>query len=71
MSSAVNGNSISPGDVMIQLDHVTREFGETLAVNDVSFHVRAGEVFGFIGAQWRWQNDQHENTFDARYADLR
>ena len=36
-------------DVMIQLDHVTRMFGPTCAVNDVSFHVRAGEVFGFIG----------------------
>ena len=34
---------------MIQLDNVTRAFGSTLAVDDVSFHVRAGEVFGFIG----------------------
>lgn len=34
---------------MIQLDHVTRTFGSTCAVNNVSFHVRAGEVFGFIG----------------------
>ena len=47
--SVVNGNPDSSNDVMIQLDHVTRQFGDTLAVNDISFHVRAGEVFGFIG----------------------
>ena len=34
---------------MIQLDNVTRCFGSTRAVDEVSFHVRAGEVFGFIG----------------------
>lgn len=47
MSLSENGN-FEP-EVMIQLDHVTRTFGSTHAVNDVSFHVRAGEVFGFIG----------------------
>ncbi len=34
---------------MIQLDRVTPAFGNTLAVDDVSFHVDAGEVLGFIG----------------------
>ena len=33
----------------IELRHVHRWFGETHAVNDVSFEVAAGEVFGFIG----------------------
>ena len=36
-------------DAMIQLDKVTRSFGNTHAVDDVSFHVEAGEVLGFIG----------------------
>jgi ABC-2 type transport system ATP-binding protein len=49
MSSSVNGNSAGNCEVAIQLDHVTRTFGKTHAVDDVSFHVRAGEVFGFIG----------------------
>lgn len=49
MSSAVNGNSSQSDEVLIQLDQVTRRFGDTLAVDNVSFHVRAGEVFGFIG----------------------
>ncbi|QDU57132.1 ABC transporter ATP-binding protein [Aeoliella mucimassa] len=33
----------------IELRHVHRWFGDTHAVNDVSFSVQAGEVFGFIG----------------------
>lgn len=49
MLSEANGKSTPKAEVMIQLDHVTRSFGSTRAVDDVSFHVRSGEVFGFIG----------------------
>lgn len=34
---------------MITLDHLTKTFAETTAVNDVSFTVGAGEIFGVIG----------------------
>lgn len=34
---------------MIALDHLTKKFGETVAVNDVSLEVGAGEIFGLIG----------------------
>lgn len=34
---------------MIELDRLHRSFGETRAVDDVSFTVRRGEVFGYIG----------------------
>lgn len=34
---------------MIQLRRLFRNFGNTHAVNDVSFEVQAGQVFGFIG----------------------
>ncbi len=34
---------------MIQLRRVFRSFGKTRAVNDVSFEVEAGQVFGYIG----------------------
>lgn len=34
---------------MIVLDHLTKTFDETIAVNNVSFEVRAGEIFGLIG----------------------
>ncbi|MBI4672801.1 MAG: ABC transporter ATP-binding protein [Chloroflexi bacterium] len=34
---------------MIALEHLTKTFAETIAVNDVSYDVRAGEIFGLIG----------------------
>lgn len=34
---------------MIVLDHLTKTFAGTIAVNDVSLEVRAGEIFGLIG----------------------
>jgi ABC-2 type transport system ATP-binding protein len=34
---------------MIELRHLHRYFGRTKAVNDVSFEVQRGQVFGFIG----------------------
>ena len=34
---------------MISAQHVTRRFGARVAVDDVSFEVRAGEVFGLLG----------------------
>ena len=34
----------------IEVRHLTRRFGAFTAVNDVSFEVRAGEIFGFLGS---------------------
>ena len=33
----------------IEVDHLTRKFGEFVAVDDVSFSVAAGEIFGWLG----------------------
>jgi ABC-2 type transport system ATP-binding protein len=34
----------------IEVKNLTRRFGEFVAVNDVSFQVRPGEIFGFLGS---------------------
>ena len=34
---------------MIRVSNVTKRYGETLAVNSVSFEVTAGEIVGFLG----------------------
>jgi len=35
---------------VIEVEHLTKRYGKLLAVNDISFTVRKGEVFGFLGA---------------------
>jgi ABC-2 type transport system ATP-binding protein len=34
---------------MILVEHLTKRFGDLVAVNDVSFEVSAGEIFAFLG----------------------
>jgi len=36
-------------NVIIEVDHLIRQFGEIRAVDDVSFVVREGTIFGFLG----------------------
>src|SRR5467141_380684 len=37
------------GEVAISAEHLVRRFGNFTAVNDVSFRVQKGEIFGFLG----------------------
>src|SRR5436305_950916 len=39
----------SSEDIAIHAEHLVRRFGQVAAVNDVSFQVRKGEIFGFLG----------------------
>src|SRR6201996_187927 len=43
------GNSFPPTEVAISAEHLVRTFGQFTAVNDVSFEVKRGEIFGFLG----------------------
>jgi ABC-2 type transport system ATP-binding protein len=33
----------------IEVERLTKRYGDLLAINDISFHVRTGEVFAFLG----------------------
>jgi branched-chain amino acid transport system permease protein len=39
----------TPGETLLQVASVRKEFGGLVAVNDVSFEIRAGEIVGLIG----------------------
>jgi ABC-type multidrug transport system ATPase subunit len=39
----------APAGVSISAEHLVRRFGDFVAVNDVSFQVEKGEIFGFLG----------------------
>ena len=49
------------GSTRIETIHLQKNFGEKVAVDDVSFAVQSGEIFGFLRTQWRWQNHDHQN----------
>src|SRR4051812_19628453 len=37
-------------DLVIHTEKLNKTFGQFVAVNDISFEVRKGEIFGFLGA---------------------
>ncbi len=43
------GSEPPAGEPLLVVEHLTKRFGERVAVDDVSFTVAAGEVFGFLG----------------------
>lgn len=40
---------MKPDSTAFEVSHLTKRFGEVVAVNDISFNVRQGELFGFLG----------------------
>ena len=47
MTSATDADhGVNP---ILKVDHVTKKFGELVAVNDLSFTVKKGQVFGIAG----------------------
>jgi len=44
-------------DTMIEVEGLTKKFGKITAVDNISFSVKRGEIFAFLGAKWRRQND--------------
>lgn len=37
-------------DIVIKTDKLTKRFGDFIATNEITFDVRKGEIFGFLGA---------------------
>lgn len=38
------------GEIVIQTNKLTKRFGDFIATNEITFGVKAGEIFGFLGA---------------------
>ena len=49
MIKKVYGSDIAIGEVSVSLRNLTKNYGEVKAVDDVSFDVLRGEIFGFLG----------------------
>ena len=46
--SSAGCNAPATGDAIV-VDHVTKKYGDFTAVDDVSFNVHQGEIFGLLG----------------------
>jgi ABC transporter, ATP binding/permease protein len=49
-SAKTESNSKYIGEHVIEVEHLVKAFGDFHAVDDVSFAVKRGEIFGFLGA---------------------
>src|ERR1700761_9549789 len=47
VSAPLSGGPVAPP--VIAVSHLRKEYGRTVAVDDVSFAVHAGEIFGILG----------------------
>ncbi len=48
-SPSEHGHEIPPGSDAIVVDHITKKYGDFTAVDDISFSVKQGEIFGLLG----------------------
>src|SRR5258706_6250138 len=49
MSTSAVPSGSAAAEIVLSAEHLTKRFGDREALSDVSFDVRAGEVFGFLG----------------------
>ena len=61
-----DGKSAPNPNAAIEVDHITKKYGEFTAVDDVSFAVEKGEIFGLLGTERRRQVnvDPHDDDAD-------
>ncbi len=40
---------------IVRAEHLSKLYGKLIAVNDVSFEIKEGEIFGFLGPNGGWK----------------
>jgi ABC-type sugar transport system ATPase subunit len=45
----VTGKDVPMTQAGLEIDHLSKRYGQVVALDDMTFDVRAGEVFGFVG----------------------
>lgn len=56
---------------MIQVSHLTKYYGDFLAVNDLSFEIQDGHVYGFLGPNGAGEINHDEHYDGMPFPDRR
>ena len=48
-TTLLSTDHIAEGDYMIRVENLTKKFGDFVALDDISFDVKKGEIFGLLG----------------------
>jgi len=48
---------LPPAGYAIEVQHIVKKYGDFTAVDDVSFNVKEGEIFGLTRPEWRGEID--------------
>jgi len=51
----------------IEVDHIVKKYGDFTAVDDDSFSVKEGEIFGLLGPNGEVDVDPHDDYADSDY----
>ena len=53
---------------MIKITHLKKSFGDVKAVNDLSFQVKKGELFAFLGVNGCSQTRYNSGNYTAEHS---
>lgn len=54
---------------VISIQNLSKSFGDVKAVDDLSFRVKRGELFAFLGGEW--SGEKHDDLHHLRAAEER
>ena len=50
---------------MIEVKNVTKKYGKVVAVEDISFTIKEGEIVGLL--RTKWSRKKHNNEYAYRF----
>ena len=56
---------------MIEIEHLSKRYGEHPAVSDLSVTIESGQIYGFLGPNGAGKSNHHEISWPAAFPQRR